>query len=137
MLKSISTATLIAITSASFCTEAYGDIQQGSGGRMEGVFVNHSADLKIIQGNDDEPDVYYMSVGVASGGCSGHVAGQARAVDKTTVVMVVPSEFGRTHACILVSRFGSNFTSVKTSEEGCLAFHGAGCDFDQTLQLKR
>lgn len=108
-------------------------IAAGPGYRAEGTFERkgpYSQSAKIIV--IDAPDQFAASFSTGISGCGGGVGMNGRAHSASEILFTKKDDSGG--LCRITVKFSPNFRSVKVSEDGCLYWHGASCDFEGTLK---
>lgn len=79
-----------------------------------------------------EPGSFFGSFSVATRGCTGSVDAPGRATGLQEVVFTERDDGGS--LCRITMRFGPGFRTVAVSEDDCLYWHGASCDFEGKLK---
>lgn len=78
------------------------------------------------------PDRFAGSFYTGMSGCAGEVEMIGRAVSSTEILFTKKDEAGGT--CRIRVKFDENYRSARMSEDGCMFWHGASCDFEGTLK---
>ena len=115
------------------CAIAIPALAAGPGYRAEGTYERkgaYSQSAKIIV--LDAPDQFAASFSTGISGCGGGVGMNGRALSTSEILFTKKDEGGG--LCRITVRFSPDFRSAKVSEDGCLYWHGASCDFEGTLK---
>ncbi|MFD0936122.1 hypothetical protein ACFQ12_13185 [Methylobacterium trifolii] len=105
----------------------------GPGERAEGSYERagaYSQSAKVIV--MDAPDDFAASFQTSTAGCVGSVGALGKATGPREIVFTKRDETGG--LCRLTMRFTPDFRSAEISEDKCLYWHGAACDFSGRLK---